>query len=173
MNKAACFKLSYGLYVVTSGQKGRANGQIANSVFQVTSDPPQLAISINKNNYTHSFIEESGKFAVTVLATSAPMTFIGQFGFRDGRKYDKFQGVNCLTAVTGVPIVTDNGLAYFECLVKNNLACGTHTIFLGEIVGMEILGEGEPMTYAYYHLVKGGKSPKTAPTFIESSPKQA
>ncbi len=167
MNKSACFKLSYGLYVVTSGQVGKANGQIANSVFQVTSEPAQLAVSINKANYTHEVIKGCGLFAVTVLAQTAPMTFIGRFGFRGGRDMDKFEGLNFKTDQTGVPIVLDHGTAYFDAIVKAELDCGTHTIFLGELVGAEIITDEEPMTYAYYHLVKGGKSPKTAPTYMK------
>lgn len=165
MDKAACFKLSYGLYLVTAGQEGKANGQIANTVFQVTSQPAQIAVSINKGNYTHEFIRESGKFAVTMLAQSTPMTFIGHFGFKCGRDFDKFQGINFKTDQTGVPIVLDHGIAYIEAEVRGEMDCGTHTIFLGEMVGGEILSDEEPMTYAYYHQVKGGKAPKSAPTY--------
>lgn len=167
MNKSACFKLSYGLYVVTSGLPGRANGQIVNTVFQVTSEPAQLAVSVNKANYTHEIIKGCGLFAATVLAQSAPMTFIGRFGFRSGRDMNKLEGINVKTDQTGVPIVLDYGIAYFDAIVKAELDCGTHTIFLGELVGAEIINDEEPMTYAYYHLVKGGKSPKNAPTYIK------
>lgn len=167
MNKAACLKLSYGVCVVTSGQIGQANGQIANTVFQVTSEPPQLIVSINKNNYTHKIIRGCGRFAVTVLGQSAPMTFIGRFGFRCGEEFDKLEGVGYKLDRTGVPIVLDYGVAYFDSLVRTEFDCGTHTLFLGEIVGAEIIGDEEPMTYAYYHLVKGGKSPKNAPTYMK------
>ncbi len=167
MNKAALYKISYGMYVVASKKGEKFNAQIANTVFQVTSDPMQVAISINKTNLTHEFIAGSGVFTVSVLSTETPMTQIGKFGFRSGRDIDKFEGTNYKIGVTGAPIVTDNALAFIECKVVKSIDVGTHTIFIGEVVDADVLTQGEPMTYAYYHLVKKGKSTKTAPTYIE------
>lgn len=166
MNKSAFHKLSYGLYVVTSGEVGKFNGQIANTVFQVTSEPPTVAVSINKQNYTHECILSCRQFAVSILAESAPMTMIGRFGFKCGREVDKLEGVTTRKGVTGVPIVTDHTVAFLEAEVTNEMDCGTHTIFLGRVLECDILATAaEPMTYAYYRAVKGGKSPKTAPTY--------
>jgi len=81
MNRAALHKISYGIYIVTSGQDGKFNGQIANSMFQVTANPATIAISINKENYTHELIRLSRKFAVSILAEVAPMTFYRSFRF--------------------------------------------------------------------------------------------
>jgi len=77
MNRSALHKISYGLYIITSGQDGTFNGQIANAMFQVTSNPATLAISINKENYTHDLIKRSRKFVVSILSEAAPMTLIG------------------------------------------------------------------------------------------------
>jgi flavin reductase (DIM6/NTAB) family NADH-FMN oxidoreductase RutF/rubredoxin len=166
MNKSAFHKLSYGLYVITSGKEGRFNGQIANTVFQVTSEPPTVAVSINKQNYTHEFIRSCRRFAVSILAETTPMTMIGRFGFKCGRDIDKFDGITVRTGITGIPVVTDHVVAFIETEVKSEMDCGTHTIFLGEVVECDIIdAAAEPMTYAYYHTVKGGKSPKTAPTY--------
>ncbi len=174
MNKSTFHKLSYGLYVVTSGEEGKFNGQIANTVFQVTSEPPTVAVSINKQNYTHECILSCRQFAVSILAETAPMTMIGRFGFKCGRDMDKLEGVTTRRGITGVPIVTDHCVAFLEAKVKSEMDCGTHTIFLGEVVGCEILDAGaEPMTYAYYRQVKGGKSPKSAPTFQKEEPPTA
>jgi flavin reductase (DIM6/NTAB) family NADH-FMN oxidoreductase RutF/rubredoxin len=171
MNKSAFHQLSYGLYVITSGMEGRFNGQIANTVFQVTSEPPTVAVCINKQNYTHEFIRSCGRFAVSILAQTAPMTMIGRFGFKCGRDIDKFDGITVRPGTTGVPIVTDHAVAFIETAVKSEMDCGTHTIFLGEVVECDILdAAAEPMTYAYYHQVKGGKSPKTAPTYQTDEP---
>lgn len=167
MNNAALFTISYGLYVITSSHLGKANGQIANTVFQITSQPATFGISINKTNYTHEFISRGGKFAVSVLAQSTPMTFIGHFGFKTGRDFDKLEKIGHIIGAAGVPIVTDNAVAYLEAEVKQQLDCGTHTIFVGELVGAEVLKNEEPLTYAYYHQVKKGKSPKTAPTYVQ------
>ena len=86
--------LSYGLYVVTSRDGERLNGQIANAVMQVTSSPPQIAVALNKENLTHDFVSKSGVLAVSVLEEETPMTFIGLFGFRSGRDVDKLSQVN-------------------------------------------------------------------------------
>jgi len=79
MNRAALHKISYGLYIVTSGQEGKFSGQVANAMFQVTSNPATVAISINKENYTHELIELSRKFAVSILSEATPMTFNWSF----------------------------------------------------------------------------------------------
>ena len=165
MNRAALHKLSYGLYVVTSGQENKFNGQIANSLFQVTSNPATIAISINKENYTYELIKLSRKFVVSILSEAAPMTFIGLFGFKSGRDINKLQNVKTKTGVTNVPIVLDYSVGYIEVQMEREMDCGTHTIFFGKVVDADVIGEGEPMSYFYYQNVKGGKSPKTAPTY--------
>ena len=171
MNKSAFHKLGYGLYVITSGEVGKFNGQIANTVFQVTSDPPALAVSINKKNYTHDCIRSCRQFVASILAETAPMTMIGIFGFKCGRDFDKLDGIAIRTGVTGVPIVTDHCVAYIEAEVTGEFDCGTHTLFLGRVLDAGVLdAAAEPMTYAYYHRVKGGKAPKTAPTYQEEAP---
>lgn len=170
MNRKALHKISYGLYIITSGQEGKFNGQIANSMFQTTSDPATVAISINKENYTHELIKLSRKFVVSVLSEATPMTFIGLFGFRSGRDINKLKNVKTKTAETKVPIVLENTVSYIEVDVKKDMDCGTHTIFFGRVVDCDVLSDAEPLTYAYYQKVKGGKSPKTAPTYIKEEP---
>lgn len=165
MNKSSLEKISYGLYIVSSFKDGKLNGQIANTVFQVTSNPPRIAISINKENLTHEFIEASGYFAVSVLKQETPFPFIGNFGFKSGRIVDKFE--NCLYKIgkTGCPVVIENALAYMEFKLIDKIDVGTHTVFIGEMIDGETLGEGEPLTYAYYKMVKKGKVPMSAPTY--------
>jgi flavin reductase (DIM6/NTAB) family NADH-FMN oxidoreductase RutF/rubredoxin len=172
MNTRAFQKIGYGVYIICSKSGEKINGQIANTAFQVTSEPATIAISINKSNYTHEFIKSSKVFSVSILAKTAPMTLIGQFGFKCGRDVNKFEGINYKIGVTGAPIVLDQTVSYIEAKVVNEMDCGTHTIFLGEVVEGDVLADGEPMTYAYYHEVKGGKSPKAAPTYVkeETSP---
>jgi flavin reductase (DIM6/NTAB) family NADH-FMN oxidoreductase RutF/rubredoxin len=167
MNLKALYKLGYGLYIICSKKGDRLNGQIANTVFQITSEPPTIAVSINKNNLTHEFIEESKTFVVSVLSQDTPLSFIGHFGFKSGRDVDKFEGINYKIGETHTPVVTDNALAYLEAKVVQKVDVGTHTIFIGELVGADVLREGEPMTYAYYHQVKRGTTPKTAPSYVE------
>ena len=165
MDSKALWLCSYGLYVVTSRNGDKRNGQIANTVFQVTPDPPTIVASIAKSNLTHEFISSSKVFAASVLSTEAPMTFIGKWGFKSGRDVDKFKDGNYRTGVTGVSIVTDYSLGYIETEVISTLDVGSHTLFVGKVVDSGILREGEPMTYAYYHEVRKGKTPKAAATY--------
>ncbi len=165
MDPTALYKISYGLYVITSTKGDKINGQIANALIQVTGEPPALAIGINTQNLTNEFIKESGVFAVSILSQETPLTLIGQFGFKSGRDINKFEKVNYKTGSTGAPLIIDNSLAVLEAKVKHQMEVGTHTLFVGEVVDSEVLKEGEPMTYAYYHQVKKGTTPKTAPTF--------
>src|SRR4030065_680065 len=117
MDLKALYKLGYGVYIVTSKKDSRLNGQIANTLFQVTSEPPTVAVSINKNNLTHEFIKESKVFAASVLCQDTPLNFIGRFGFKSGRDTDKFEGVNYKIGETGAPIVLDNAVSYLEARV--------------------------------------------------------
>jgi len=167
MNIKALFKLSYGIYVVSSKEEGALNGQIANTVFQVTAEPPQISVCINKENLTHQSIQESKVFAVSILERDVPMEFIGRFGFKSGKEVEKFKDIDYKLGITGAPVVIQNCLGYLECEVTNSIDVGTHTLFIGKLVGAEVLRDGEPMTYAYYHKIKGGRAPKTAPTYIK------
>ena len=167
MNQKALNKISYGLYVVSSKRNDKFNGQIANTVFQVTSEPPAIAVSINKQNLTHGYIQESKVFTTSILSKETPMEFIGRFGFKSGRELDKFKDMNYKVGVTGAPVVLENTIGYLEAEVIDSLDAGTHTVFIGRMVDAEIIKDGEPMTYAHYHEIKKGTAPKTAPTYIK------
>ncbi|MGI9862298.1 flavin reductase [Moorella naiadis] len=165
MDTKALHTISYGLYVITAKKGEQLNGQIANTVFQITSEPPTLAVSLNKQNLTHEFIRDGGSFAVSVLSKEASLSLIGQFGFKSGREVDKFAGVNYKLTAGGLPYLSDHTLAYLEAQVKQIVDAGSHSIFIGTLTDAAVLLQGEPMTYAYYHQVKRGTTPKTAPTF--------
>ena len=167
MNSKTLHQISYGLYIVTARKGDKINGQIANTVFQITSKPPTLAVSINKENYTHEFIKESRSLVVNVLDRDTAMVFIGRFGFKSGRDIDKFDGIKHRLSQLGNPILEENSTAFLEVRVDKEIDVGTHTIFIGEVFDADIISDGEPMTYAFYHLVKKGKAPKAAPTYIE------
>lgn len=167
MNPRVFYSISYGLYVVSSKMEDKLNGQIANTIFQVTSEPAKIAVSINKQNLTHTFIQESGAFAASILAKDTPLKFIGLFGFKSGKDTDKFAQVAYKIGKMGMPVVTDNGIGYFEAKVVDSLDVGTHTVFIGEVLDAEMLEDAEPLTYAFYHEIKKGVAPKTAPTYIK------
>jgi len=172
MNLKTLHKVSYGLYIICSKNDDKINGQIASVLFQITAEPPRVAISINKQNLTHEYIKKSKVFAASILSVNAPMTLIGNFGFKSGRDIDKFKDINYNIGKTKTPIVTDGSLAFVEGKVIDSIECGTHTIFIGEVVDAEVLTDEEPMTYDYYHKVKGGYSPKTAPTYYKEMDKE-
>lgn len=173
MDSNTFHKISYGLYIVSSKNGNRYNGQIANTVFQVTSEPPTMAVSINKENLTHEFIRESGVFTASILSRETPMALIGQFGFKSGREIEKYKDINYKVGLTGAPVVIDHAVGYLESEVIKSLDAGTHTVFIGRLIEAEVLRDEEPMTYAYYHEIKRGKAPKTGPTHIGGENKMA
>jgi flavin reductase (DIM6/NTAB) family NADH-FMN oxidoreductase RutF len=154
MDSKALFKISYGLYIITSKKGEKINGQIANTVFQISSDPATVAISINKQNLTNEFIRESKVFGVSILAQEAPLSLIGNFGFKSGRDVNKFKDINFKIGASGVPIVTNDMVACLEAEVINEVDAGTHHIFIGRITNAEVFNAGEPMTYAYFRATK-------------------
>ena len=166
MDPNVLHNLSYGMYIVSSYKADKMNGQIANTVFQITSEPATVAISLNKKNLTHEFVECSCRFAVSVISEDAPLAFIGKFGFKTGRTEDKFKEVNFKKLASGCPLVTDYAICYIEAEVIGKLDCGTHTLFLGQVTDSQMLKPGTPMTYEYYHIEKRGTTPANAPTFI-------
>ncbi len=172
MNTEAFFKITYGLYIVSSGNENVRSGYIANTAFQVTSDPPQIAIACNKDNYTASLIEENKAFSISILQQESSPEIIGLFGYKSGKDNDKFLKTKYITGKTGVPIVTDESIAWFECKLVNRFDVGTHIIYIGEIIENDILvSDGEPLTYDYYRNIRKGKAPKNAPTYIRPESK--
>lgn len=167
MDKQCFFSINYGMYIISSVNGDRLNGQIANTVFQVTADPPQLAVAINVKNLTHEYIKKSRVFTVSVLDKQAPMTLIGLFGFKSGKDVDKFKEIKYRTGITKAPVVLEHTTGYFECELVSSQQVGTHTLFIGRVIEAQKLSEGEPMTYGYYHEVKKGKSPENAPTYMK------
>ncbi|MDQ5984476.1 MAG: High molecular weight rubredoxin [Syntrophus sp. SKADARSKE-3] len=165
MDRTALGKIISGIYIASSTKDGKYNGQIINSLFRVTAKPLTVAISINKENLTYDYIQASGVFSVSFLAMNASMTFIGLFGFKSGKDVDKFAQTGYKIGSTGAPIVTDNCVAWAEARVLQQLDCGTHVIFIGELVDFDNLADGPALTYDYYSNVMKGKSSKNAPTF--------
>ena len=169
MNLAALHKLGYGMYVIGSRKGDRLNGQIANTVFQITSEPPTIAVSINKNNLTHDFITESKVFSASVLYQKTPLGFIGRFGFKSGRDTNKLEGIDYKIGETEAPVVLENAVSYLEARVVKEVDVGTHTIFIGQVVNADVISEKACMTYEYYHQVKRGTTPKTAPSYVQEA----
>ena len=166
MNTKALQKISYGVYVVCSVNGDKMNGQIANTIFQVASEPPTIAVSINKGNLTHAYIKKSGVFTASILCQDTPLSFIGNFGFKSGKDINKFEGIDYKIGTTGAPVVIDYATAYMEVRVTKEMDVGTHTMFIGELVDADVLTDKISMTYEYYHQVKRGVTPKSAPSYV-------
>jgi len=164
MNPNTFRHLTYGVYIITTWDGDRPTGCTANSAMQITSEPATIAISINHNNYTNSLIDTTGKFAISILSEKSDSALIGRFGFNSGKDTVKFADIDYKIA-DGMPVLT--GICgYIVCKVINKMETATHTVFLGEVTDAEISDGGDAMTYAYYHKVIRGQSPKNAPTYI-------
>lgn len=173
MDPHVLHNISYGMYVVSANDGDKLNGQIANSVIQITSEPITIAISINKGNLTHEYIRAGKHFIVSILDEKTPLPFIGKFGFKSGRSVDKFKDTKFETLRSGCPAVTENALGYLEAKLMKEFDCITHTLFFGEMTESKMLTTGKPMTYEYYHQVKRGTTPASAPTYIKGEEPRA
>ena len=160
------FKIQYGMYIITSKHEETINGQVATVVFQVTNTPVQLAVCLSKNTYTYELALKSKVLGISVLSEEAQAKEIGVFGYRCGRECFKFSGVNYETGITGVPLVTDNALVIMEITINQIIDLGTHVLFIGELSSSKKLRDGNALTYENYHIIRQGKTPKNAPTFV-------
>jgi ferric-chelate reductase [NAD(P)H] len=172
LDMRSMWSISYGIFIVSSCFEGEANGQIANTVFQVSAEPPKIAVAINKLNFTHDFIEKGGVIGVTVLDDETPMTMIGRFGFRTGQDLNKFEGIETIEGNLGCPLVTEHAVSVFEAKVFDSVDVGTHTVYVAEVVSGKMLSDSPPLTYAQYHANKG-KAPEKAPTYTGIEPPNA
>jgi flavin reductase (DIM6/NTAB) family NADH-FMN oxidoreductase RutF/rubredoxin len=170
MNIEAFYRLSYGLYIVSSGNPEKYNGYIANTAFQVTAEPPQLAVVCNKDNITASIIQKTKGFSVSVLQQETKPEILGLFGYQSGKNINKFENINFIKGKTGIPIVLEDTIAWFECELVQQFDVGSHIVFIGKIINNDLVNKRlDPLTYAYYQKVKKGEAPKNAPTYQENT----
>jgi flavin reductase (DIM6/NTAB) family NADH-FMN oxidoreductase RutF len=170
MDKNTFSKLSYGVYVVASGNKERQNAFIATTVMQVTAEPAKIIVACNKNNFTTDLIRESKAFAASVIKQNYKPTIMGTFGFRSGKDFSKFEHCNefIFGENTQTPIVLEDCMACFECKLSDEIDVGTHILFVGEVLDAQITAENDvPLIYSYYHEIKKGVTAKNAPSFIK------
>ena len=171
MNTKVFRYISYGVYIITSMDGERPTVCTANSVMQVTSSPATIAISINHDNFTNGCIKRTNKFAISILSETSTPSLIGTFGFKSGRDTDKFDHVS-YEMKEDLPVIKDS-CGYIVCKVIDKMEAATHTVFLGEVIDGDLFSNpGQPMTYAYYHQVIKGKSPKNAPTYLPDEDKK-
>lgn len=174
MDTKAFYQLSYGVYIIASGCADEKNAFVANTAIQVTSDPTQIAVACNKNNHTAKFIEVFKNFSVSIVKQDFSPSVLNNYGFHSGRDINKFEKSNYILGKhTNVPIVLDDAVAWFECKLAQQVDVGSHILFIGQVVDAVSLSNEKPLTYSYYHEVKGGKTPKNAPHGVsqEENPK--
>jgi len=172
MNRQALHKLSYGIYVLTTKVDGTPFGCIINTAFQITSQPPRIAVSCNRDNYTHDKIMQAEVFALSVLSENCDAGIIRTFGYSSGRDTDKFRQVEAADSKSlALPQFPENSVAVLECRVVDKLEVGTHTVFVGELVDCDASRpDALEMTYRYYHEIRKGSAPRNAPTFLAEEP---
>lgn len=163
MDLTVLFNLTYGLYVVGAIDNDRPVGCIINTCFQVTSENPILAISINKNNNTYEAIRKSGRFSLSIIVEDTDSNIIPTFGFRSSRDCNKYESFG-FEVLSGTPIVNGKFAGRLILDVIEMIDNGTHFVVLSRLNNV-IKGEGNPMTYDYYHKVIKGNAPKNAPTY--------
>ena len=164
--------ISYGMYLVTTKNEDFSSGCIINTLIQITSQNPLIAISLNKNNATHDEIVISKRFAVSVLSEETNQEVIKTFGYFSSKEINKFEKVK-YEEKNNLPVVLEDISSYLICNVVNIIDCETHDLFIGRVEVTNKVSDKIPMTYKYYHENRKGTSPKNAPTFIEEKKKDA
>ena len=146
----AMFNIGYGLYVVTSNDGKKDNGLIVNTVTQVTSSPNRVAVCINKQNYSHHIIQQTGEMNINCLSVDAPFSVFEQFGFCSGRNTDKFAGTETLRSDNGLVFLPRYINAMMSLKVVQYVDLGTHGMFICDVTESRVLSDKETMTYTYY-----------------------
>lgn len=144
------YKIGYGLYILTACTD-MDNGCIINTAMQVTTTPNRISVTVNKSNKTHDMLLEGGKFNISVLSEDATFSVFQHFGFQSGRDLNKFDKYShAKRSENGVYYITEGTNAYISGSVVQTVDLGTHTMFIADVTGGEVLGEAPSVTYAYY-----------------------
>lgn len=168
MDKKVLRDLSYGLYAIGVKDGNRDCGCIVNTVFQITSDGPHIAISMNKENYTNELILKNKKFSVSILSEETNPIVIQKLGFISGKDNDKWDGF-AYEYYEDLPVVKENANGYMVCEVENVVETSTHNVIIAKVINAKKDVDAKAMTYVYYHEVIKGKAPKKAPTYEEET----
>lgn len=151
MNPKALFQISYGLYIAASKFDKKMNGCIVNTVMQITDNPKQVAVAINKENLTCEIVQKSRMISLSVLSEAAPFSLFQHFGFQSGRKVDKFVNYPFALTKQELPYLTSYTSAFIDCKVTNTIDLGTHLLFIATVNDCEIISSEKAMTYTFYH----------------------
>lgn len=149
-NMTALFRIGYGLYVVTCHDGQKDNGLIVNTVTQISDNPNRVAVNINKRNYSHDVIRQTGKLNVNCLSVEAPFSTFQRFGFQSGRDADKFEGMEVLHSDNGIAFLPQYANAMMSLVVEDYIDFGTHGMFVCSVSEARVLSTKDTMTYTYY-----------------------
>ena len=147
---SALFNIGYGLYVITSNDGKKDNGLIVNTVSQVTNTPNRVAVTINKANYSHHVIKQTGIMNLNCLSTEAPFRVFERYGFQSGRTVDKFEGVETLRSDNGLVFLPKYINSFMSLKVEQYIDLDTHGMFICSITESRVISNVETMTYTYY-----------------------
>lgn len=151
MNLNSLFKISYGLFVATAKYNNKDNGCITNTVIQVTNSPNRISMTLNKLNFTHDMIKNTGLFNVSVLTEKTSFELIKRFGFSSGKTVDKFEDFNNIKiSENGLVYITESANAFISGKVFDSVDLGSHTMFFADVTDGEILSDENSVTYDYY-----------------------
>lgn len=171
MDHKAFYKMTYGLYIVTSKDRHHTSGCIVNTLNQVTSSPAQVSVTMNKENETAKVMSMTKKFNAVVLSQTVDPEVIQTFGFQTSSRIDKYDGKKQAEDNLKIPYLTEGVTARFTCEVVKQIDLGTHIMYIGSVVDSEILSETEGLTYGYYRQVLKGLTPPKAPSYQEQTKK--
>lgn len=150
MDKNAFYKLSYGVFMLSTKSGEKANGCITNTCIQVANSPTRVAISVLNSNYTCDLIKESKVFALSLLDESVTFETIKYWGFQSGHDVNKMEPMPLPTDVNGVPYLSWQTCAVISCTVVDSIDLGSHTLFIAQVDDAISLSDNNPLTYAYY-----------------------
>lgn len=151
IDNKAMFSLSYGLFILSARDNDFNNGCIINTVMQITNNPKQIVIGVNKTNKTHDMILKSGKFNISVISENADFSLFERFGFKSGNDVDKFSDFSeTETSSNGVLYVIKDTNAYISAEVVSQIDCGTHSMFVASVCEAKVLSGDKSATYDYY-----------------------
>ena len=169
IEKEAMYKISYGLYMLTTTDGEKQNGCIVNTVSMITDNPKRIVVFVNKANYSETLLKKTGIFNVSVLSERVPFEIFKQFGFQSGRDVDKFEGGRYETSENGLYYLPQYANAYMSAKVVDSYDYDTHTLFVAEVTEAKTLSGDASVTYEYYqnHI----KPKPTAPKVEEKSEK--
>ncbi|MGD9604833.1 MAG: flavin reductase [Bacilli bacterium] len=168
MDLSVLYNINYGMYILGVMDDARPSGCIINSVMQITSKDPILAISINQQNYSFSLLQKTNRFSISILSEDTDPKLISRFGFYSGKEVDKFSGFD-YEMFLETPIITKDTCGILVCDVLSIVKAETHAIVIARLQETKVGTNKKPLTYAYYHQVMKGKTSQFAPTYQEEA----